>query len=450
MPAPPREPTHVRGNHLAAAPGAPTPLDRRPEPADCAGYAGSRSASAGEDTASPLLGPASADTIRPERLWSRDFALLLLSNLIFFTGFHLLLPSMPVYAVRLGGGEMAAGLVGAAISMSALLVRPMSGWVVDVTGRRMILLMGTAFVALSILAHQWIAGVALLVALRFAHGLGFGVATTAGGTLASDLVPRHRLGEGMGFYTMSMSLPMVAAPALGIGLATRGEFTTLFVLAAALTAGSFALALLLRPPRFERPASHPGRPSFAAFYEADALFGSVLVTLLTATYGILLALLALHGEQRGIGSVGLFFTVYAVVLTSTRAWAGRLADGWGYRQVAAVGLLFAALGLVVLAAAGALWSLLAAAVFYGLGFGSAQPSMQAMALERVLPSRRGAATAMYFTAFDVGVVIGSLTGGFLAGFIGLGAVMALASLMPLFGLCLLFAARAQRQARTFG
>jgi MFS family permease len=370
--------------------------------------------------------------------------LLMLSNLVFFTGFHLLLSSMPVYAVRLGGGEAAAGVVGAALSLSALLVRPLSGWVADVSGRRTILLVGMAFVMVSILGHQWVTGVALLVLLRFCHGIGFGVATTAVGTLASDLVPRRRLGEGMGFLTMSMSLPMVAAPAIGIGLATGGRFTLLFLLAAGLTAVALVMALPLPAARPERPAAGRRLPSLGEMYEPHALFGSVLVILLTGTYGILLALLALHGEQRGIGNAGLFFTVYAVVLTSTRAWAGRLADRRGYRQVATMGLVSSMAGLLVLAFAGDLWSLLAAAVFYGLGFGSAQPSMQAMALERVLPSRRGAATAMFFTAFDVGVAIGSLGGGFLAGALGLGGVMGISALMPLSGVALLVAARVRQ------
>lgn len=421
MPAPPQEPLHVSEPTLPPITIAPS-------------------------------APASTATLGPTQargLWTRDFVLLLVSSMLFFTGFHLLLSSMPVYAVRLGGAEATAGMVGAAVSLSALLVRPFSGWVVDVTGRKIILLLGTGFVLVSILAHQWVTGVALLLALRFAHGIGFGVATTASGTLASDLVPRLRLGEGMGFFTMSMSLPMVAAPALGIYLASRGDFSLLFLLAAGLTAASLAIAFLLRPLRVARPTDHRGRgrgPSIRGMYEPNALFASVLVLLLTGTYGLLLALIALHGERRGIANVGLFFTVYAVVLTSTRAWAGRLADRWGYRPMAALGLAVSVVGLLVLAAAGNLAVLFVAAALYGFGFGSAQPSMQAMALERASPSRRGAATAMFFTAFDVGVVVGSLTGGFLAGALSLGGVIALSGVMPLVGLALLFMNRRRQPA----
>lgn len=51
---------------------------------------------------------------------------------------------------------------------------------------------------------------------------------------------------------------------------------------------------------------------------------------------------------------------------------------------------------------------MAAAAFYGVGFGAIQPSLQAWIIQRAAPERRGAANATFFSAFDLGIGLGAL------------------------------------------
>lgn len=310
-------------------------------------------------------------------------------------------------------------------TIAAMLARPLTGWAADAYGRYALLVGGTVLSVAAILGHVWVAGVGLLLVLRFVHGISFGVATTAAGTTAADLVPRQRLGEGMGFFTLAMSLPLAVAPAVGLALAGREEYTALFLAAGALTAASLAVVAFLRAPSPERVRGLDGagpRFTMGALFERAALFPSVIMVALNVTYGPVLTFIGLYGEERGIAHVGVFFTVYAVVLTIVRPVAGRLADRLGYERAAAAGLVLVVVSLVVLAWTGSLWGVLAAAVLYGAGFGTAQPSLQAMAVFGVPSTRRGAATAMYYTAFDLGIAIGSVLGGVLADALSLRAV----------------------------
>jgi len=159
------------------------------------------------------------------------------------------------------------------------------------------------------------------------------------------------------------------------------------------------------------------------------LFPAVMVFLLTVTYGPILSLLALYGVDRGLGNVGVFFTVYAIVLTATRPVSGRLADGWGFEPTAAFGFVFVGAGLLILASAGSLVVLVAAAAFYGVGFGTTQPSLQAIVIHRVVPARRGAATATLLIAYDLGLAVGSVVAGFLAGVLTLAGVFAFSAVL---------------------
>lgn len=387
--------------------------------------------------APPPLERAPAAPGRRPALWTRDFLLLLAASVAFYTGFQILLAPMPLYVVHLGGGEAAAGLVTGLFTVIAMLVRPVTGWALDAYGRRAVLAFGTAFCLAAILAQEWAATLGVLIALRMLNGFGFGFATTAGGTLAADLVPRARLGEGMGFYAVSMGLPLGIAPPLGIWLAGRGDFSALFWIGAGVTGVALVLGLLLKAPRPKAAPSDGEGSRLLGMFERTALFPSALMFLLISSFGLILALLALFGKERGIGTVGAWFTVYAVILTLSRAVAGRAADRFGYPQVATAGLVLVAAGLLIMASAHSAWVLLLSAIVYGLGYGTTQPSLQAMLVDRAPVARVGAATAVFFFAYDLGTTVGSVGGGFLAGVLGLGGVFAFSALGPLLALGLL-------------
>ena len=344
---------------------------------------------------------------------------------------------MPLYVVHLGGDEAAAGLVTGLFTLTAMFVRPLSGWALDAYGRRAVLVLGTVFCLGLILAQEWAATLGMLILLRMVNGFGFGFATTAGGTIAADLVPRSRLGEGMGFYAVTMGVPLAIAPPLGLWLAGRGQFSVLFWLAAIFTGVSLVLAMIVRVPRPAVVRTVGVRARVLSMFERSAVFPSVLMFLLITSFGLILALLALLGRDRGIGSVGAWFTLYAVVLTLSRAAAGRASDRFGYAQTVGVGLAFAVGGLLLMASAHSAWMLLLSAVVYGIGYGTAQPSLQAMLVTRTPVERIGAATALFFFAYDLGTTVGSVGGGLLAGPLGLGGVFALSTAGPLVALGLL-------------
>ncbi|MBU2602432.1 MAG: MFS transporter [Actinobacteria bacterium] len=397
------------------------------------------------DVADPAAGTApqpptaaSGPVTRPP-LWTRDFLLLLGITVTFYTGFQILLASMPLYVVHLGGTEASAGLVTGLFTLAAMLARPLTGWALDAYGRRAVLLFGTIFCLALIVAQDWAATLGALIVLRMVNGFGFGFATTAGGALAADLVPRSRLGEGMGLYALTMGIPLGIAPPVGIWLAGRGQFSALFWLATLVTGVSLVLALIIRVPRQAVVRAVGARAHIFSMFVRSAVFPSALMFLLISSLGVILALLAIFGRERGIASVGAWFTLYAVMLSLSRVVSGRVSDRLGYAQTAAVGFGFAVVGLMLMASAHSSWVLLASAVLFGIGYGAAQPSLQAMLVARTPPHRIGSATAFFFFAYDLGTTVGAVGGGFLAGVIGLGNVFALAAVPPFIALILLVA-----------
>lgn len=347
-----------------------------------------------------------------DALWTRDFVIIFLVNLFIFVSFQMLLPTLPVYAKHLGGQETAMGMIIGVFTVSALLVRPFVGQVLDSSGRRGPLLLGLAVFMLSVLAYNWAFSIIALLAFRFLHGFGWGIISTAAGTVATDLIPRKRLGEGMGYFGLTSTISMAIAPVIGLYILNRAGFPTLFYISTILSFIALVLAVLIRYPRVENKGQS-GR-GVKALIEPKAIRPSVSLLLVATTYGAVVSFIAIYAGQQGITNIGIFFTVYALALTVTRPLSGILADRRGFDVAVLPGMVLIIAAMLVLSQAQQLWMFLLAGVLYGVGFGGMMPSLQALAVKDVIPARRGAANSTFFSAFDLGIGLGAVMWGAVA------------------------------------
>ena len=369
-----------------------------------------------------------------EPLWTRNFILITVANLLVFLGFQLLLPTIPVYVTELGGRESMVGLVVGVFTVSAVAVRPLVGQALGRYGRKPLLAAGLAvFIAAAVL-YNWAASVAVLLLLRLVHGFGWGASSTAAGTVAADVVPKTRLGEGMGYFGLAATLSMAVAPALGLLIIDEYSFTVLFFCSAALAAAALIVSSFITSDVKTDPSKiKKGR---GAMFERQAYRPSAVMFFVTATYGGVVSFIALYAGQRGIENIGIFFTVYAAVLSLSRPIFGAVLDRKGFDIVVIPGIILVAAALPVLSAADSLAMFLLAAVLYALGFGAVHPAMQAMAVKNLPPHRRGAANGTFFSAFDLGIGTGSVVLGAVSQSVGYAAMYLIAVIPALIALIL--------------
>lgn len=376
------------------------------------------------------------EALKTEPLWTRDFVMICLANLAIFLGFQVVMPTIPLYVAQLGGSESIVGVVAGVFTISAVVTRPLAGWALDSYGRKPIFLLGLTVMAATTLAYDWVSAVGLLLLLRLIHGFGWGAGSTASGTIASDVVPKSRLGEGMGYFGLAATLSMAVAPAVGLYVIDRYDFTTLFYLSTGLTLIALAISSVIRTANVRQPSQEAKPKGLAGIFEREAYRPSMVIFFVTITYGALVTFIALYAAQRGIANVGIFFTVYAVVLSVTRPVLGMVLDRKGYDVVVIPGLVLLAMGLVALGMAQNLTMFLVAAVLYGAGFGAVHPSMQAMTVRNVPLHRRGAANGTFFSAFDLGIGVGAVICGAVVEMVGY-SYMYMLGVIPV-GISLLF------------
>lgn len=349
-----------------------------------------------------------------EKLWTKDFIILSLSNLFLFFGFQMLLPTLPMYVKYFGGADTSVGLVIGIFTISALLVRPFSGAALDIFGRKLFLMIGLIICLLAIGTYILATSILLILILRVIHGLGWGVSTTTYGTVVSDIVPASRRGEGMGYYGMSTTLAMAVGPVSGIWVINEWGFKLLFLISFISTIFSIILSQFLQINK-EKPVANQTDAKFTALlYEKTALFPSLLVFFMTFSYGGVVGFITLFGSEVGIENVGWFFSTNALFLLIVRPLSGKIYDKKGHQWVLLPGAVMGIVSLILLSYTSTLLGLIIAAMFFGMAFGAIQPSLQAWLIQRVAPHRRGAANATFFSAFDLGIGGGSMVLGAIA------------------------------------
>lgn len=347
-----------------------------------------------------------------EKLWSRDFILILLANLFTFIGFYMLLPTLPVYAKKLGGEETIAGMVIGLFTASAVIIRPFAGRALDTYGRKAVYLLGLGIFILSVIVYNWVPSVLFLLLLRLVHGLGWGACTTAAGTIAADIIPKKKLGEGMGYFGIASTIAMAIAPALGLGILAKfhDNFTYLFALSTSMIIIAVIISLNIRYIKI----SKENNESKGSLFETNAFKPSSVALFIGMTYGAIVSFIALYAYQRGIENIGPFFTVMAVTMIISRPISGRLADKKGFSTVIIPGIISVLITMLLFSQANNLFMFLLGGIIYGIGFGSVTPSLQAMAVQKLSPQRRGAANGTFYSAFDLGIGAGSILGGIVA------------------------------------
>ncbi|PKN66691.1 MAG: hypothetical protein CVU57_05440 [Deltaproteobacteria bacterium HGW-Deltaproteobacteria-15] len=351
-----------------------------------------------------------AAAVGPEedRLFTSNFVLSSLANFANALSSQMLVAILPVYVITLGGGQADAGLVSGALAISALLFRPLLGWLTDAWRRRPVVLIGTSFYGFANIVYLLAGSIPLLVLGRLVQGFGLSCYTTASNAFVADIAPVKRRAEAVGIFSAAQAVGLIIGPVVGFMLVRSIGFQRLFYFNGGLTIIAFSLLIFTRerrqPWRIKRRRWSP-RTGIVAL---DALPVAWMALCMGVGLGAVHSFIAIFATSRGIQNPGFYFMVQAVALLVSRTFAGRLADRHGRAIVIIPGCILMAAALAMLPLAHGFPCFIISASLFGIGFGSAQPTTMALLIDRIRPEQRGLATSTYFTGFDVGFIIGTV------------------------------------------
>ncbi len=361
--------------------------------------------------------------------------MLMIGNLFVFMSFQMLIPTLPPYIKSLGATGLEIGLVTTLFSIGAVISRPFIGHMLGYKERKLLVLVGAVALLGITLIYPITKIVIVLLVFRFAHGLAWGWSTTANGTAAVDIVPNSRLGEGMGYFGLSVTLGMIVAPSLGIYLYQVTTFTNLIYISGALGAIAFAFLALVRyftPDEVKKTKKEDLTFSYiGTLIEKSSFYPAFITMMATFGYGSIVTFIVIFGEERGIDKIFLFYLINATMASVCRPFAGRWFDKRGPKELVLVCTVLTFIGMWVLSFAYSIELIVVSGILFGIGFGSLLPTLQSWTLSMTASNRRGVANGMFYSAIDLGIGLSGLVFGVLAQFVETGTLFQISSLFLL-------------------
>jgi predicted MFS family arabinose efflux permease len=354
--------------------------------------------------------------------------------------YYYLLVTLPIYLIQdLQGPKSQAGLIVTVFFIAAIIIRPFAGqWIVSY-GIKKVFLITLIIYFVSTLLYFFAESMASLLVLRVLHGIGFGMITTTTGSIAANLAPEARKGEGMGYFGLMINMAMAAGPFLGLTVMYAWGAEAMFAISSASVALGTLTGLLISLPKKDKTKATDNvlekkGLDLDALFEISALRISVVGLFFALVYASIISFISVYADEiQMTDAASYFFVVYAIVLILSRPFTGKWFDRYGANVIMYPAILCLAVGMLVLSQANSAFIFLLSAALIGLGWGTIFPSCQTIAIQLSTPERRSVATATFLSTLDIGIGIGSSILGFVGAGLGYSTLYVYCSIFTLSG-----------------
>ena len=407
-----------------------------------------------------------------EKLWNRNYCKVMAANFSLFFAFYVLTPLLPLYlSEHFGATKDVIGLVLSGYTVTAFVMRPFSGFLVDSFPRKTVLMVSFAAFSIFFAGYLTASTLLLFTIVRTLHGAPFGALTVANSTVAIDVLPSSRRTEGIGYYGLSNNLAMAIAPTIGIFVYRyTHSFELLFwiafivALAGLMVDGTVSLSPKLgdnKELNKALSAAHPsnlgGLVTWDRFFLVRGWLLGVNMVAFGFCFGVLSNYLAIYGkEEMGItGGTGTYFMLCSIGLILSRLQGGKALRQGRVTHNAAEGMVISLVGytlfILIPTLAAADLSLFtsrfslyvgyyASALLIGLGNGHMWPAFQNMTISVAPNSQRGTANSTILVSWDVGMGLGILMGGVISELVNYSAAFWTVAAVNAVGVILYFTA----------
>jgi MFS family permease len=371
------------------------------------------------------------------------------ANFSLFFAFYVLTPLLPLYlSEQFGATKDMIGLVLSGYTITALLFRPFSGYVVDSFPRRTVLMICFGTFAIFFAGYLAASTLLLFTIVRTLHGGPFGGLTVANSTAAIDVLPSSRRTEGIGYYGLSNNLAMAIAPTIGIWIyQLTNSFEFLFWLALVVACAGWLVDATVKFPEKEI-VRNKSKLSLDRFFLVRGWLIGLNMVAFGFSFGVLSNYLAIYGKEvMGItGGTGTYFLLCSLGLMVSRLQGSKALRQGRLTHNAGSGMVISLVGYTLFIALSTLGDSLmyigyyGSALLIGLGNGHMWPALQNMTINVAHNNQRGTANSTILISWDIGMGLGILLGGVIAEHLGYGAAFWTVVMVNTAGVLTFFAA----------
>lgn len=354
-----------------------------------------------------------------EKIWNKKFVLLFITNLLMMATFYASVPILPIYCQENGITGSKIGIVLTSMSIATVLFRPFAGYILDNFNRYHVYMLFLALFCLPFLGFAAFPVYGVLIAIRLYMGAVYSVCGSATMTLAGDVLPPDKVGQGVNRFALTISLGMAAGPFIGIQVQNHMSSKASFLLLFALT----VLALIcvsfckIEYPKVERKK----------FVLADAFYKPALpfmfdMMFIMVPFGAVIAYSSIFAQEKGLSAATPYFYIFLVAgMLISKFSTQKMIDAGKHRILVVISLIVLLVTMGSYYFMATAFHFLLAGFLLGLGYGILQPLFQSFVTGTTPGPKRGTANATYLLSYDIGIGIGSFVMGVFQESIGLSA-----------------------------
>lgn len=334
-------------------------------------------------------------------------------------GFGIIIPVLPFYAEELGASPFELGLLMATYSVMQFIFAPMWGRISDRIGRKPVLMIGIAGLALSFFLLALATQLWMLFAARIIGGLLSAANMPTVTAYVADITSEEDRGKGMGIIGAAVGLGFIFGPAIG-GVFSSSNLAIPFYLSGVSSLITFLLvAFVLKESLSEKGMTQEKkRPSLLQAFKTPTANLYVLQWFVSVSLAGLEATFAYFAYDRaGLGTVELGYIFMIMGLAGAivqGGLVGKMTKKLGEGNVIQIGIIISVIGFTLILF---IQNFLTAAIFltvFGLGNGLIRPSVSSL-LTKKAKSGYGQVTGLLSSFDSLGRIIGPPLGGMLYG-----------------------------------
>ncbi|WP_405293668.1 MFS transporter [Methanobrevibacter sp.] len=374
-----------------------------------------------------------------EKIFTKSFFLIFGALLFTALVMYALMSTVTEYATAMGSTAMIAGLVSGIYVFGGLCSRIYSGDALGRVGWRKIAIVFMTIHFMSCLLYFVVDNVALLLIVRFIHGIGFGASANAIVTIASAILPKKRFSEAFGYFMLGTTMAVGLGPFIGGFLYDFSGAYGCFIAAGIFSAMALLFMLLIDIDKYDVNNEIPDDKEYSGI-EKVIEFGAVPVSLFTAItslgYVSILSFYRLYAVEVNLtGIFSWFFIIYSICLVVTRPLAGKIQDNGGDRIVCVVGIIAQSIGILLIALIPSTFTVIICAIGTALGFGTLNSACTAIITRNTPQHRRSYALSTFFIFCDATIGFGpALLGCFVSESTGYAPLYLISSVITLVAL----------------
>lgn len=356
-------------------------------------------------------------------------SLIFLTVFIDLLGFGILIPILPVFAIKiLGVDETAIGITIAIYSLTQFFFNPIFGKLSDKFGRRPLIVISLLLNAFGYILFAFTHSFWMLLISRIIAGIG-GSSIGVAQAFIADVTTREERSKGMGLIGAAFGLGFVFGPLIGGLLAEYGYMITGFA-SAGFSIIAFVLTLVLLPEsNLNRATAVLNKRKILDVAAIKKIFQKPDLALLITLFLMLTFSVAnIYGTFALLGFKIYNFTdrqngyMFGIVgLSSAIVQGGLLRIARKYfnqQKLITFGSIFMMIGLFLIPFGGSFLGLAIIVILLSIGTGSLQPTLLSLISEVTPDAEQGVTLGINQSFSAFGRVLGPLWGGFAFEFLG--------------------------------